>query len=221
MCSFLTSWHYELAVDFVLEKTSRELKSKSSFSFVTWRGHQKVGSTFEQTLRGLNPYLAPISNQIFLKLNVFLLDLQNCCPCLHQRGEFYTKGITPHLSVDLLVLRQLNLTKGSSKSTIGRPNSHIAKAILGNLELHATQRPKSAVGGQRDIRQTVVAQLSETQVSFSFLVISASCIEKRYRFLFQGCFLIIEWHQSPPSLGLGQSQMCASSSMRQKRGKAA
>ena len=47
------------------------------------------------------------------------------------------------------------------KSTIGRPDF----ANSADLELHATQRPKAAVGGQHKTSQTVVAQLSETQVS--------------------------------------------------------
>jgi len=103
------------------------------------------------------------------------LETQNCCPCLHQRGAFYTTGILTHPSVDLLVLRQ-SLTK-SITFTIGPPD-WLNNANSAYLELHATQRPKkSAVGEQRKSRQTVVeAQLSETQ----------------------GCFL--EWHPSQPSL---------------------
>ena len=48
------------------------------------------------------------------------------------------------------------------KTTIGRPDF----ANSADLELHATQRPKTAVGGQQKTSQTVVAQLSETQVSW-------------------------------------------------------
>merc|ERR1712021_222611 len=93
-------------------------------------------------------------------------ETQNCCPCLHQRGAFYTTVITSHLSVKPLVLRQKTTkskTKGHiRKSTIGRPDF----ANSADLELHATQRPKTAVGGQQKTSQTVVAQLSETQGCF-------------------------------------------------------
>merc|ERR1711935_1045991 len=44
----------------------------------------------------------------------------------------------------------------------GRPDF----ANSADLELHATQRPKTAVGGQQKTSQTVVAQLSETQGCF-------------------------------------------------------
>jgi len=65
-----------------------------------------------------------------------------------------------------LVLRQ-KTTKSKTtghirKSTIGRPDF----ANSADLELHATQRPKTAVGGQQKTSQTVVAQLSETQGCF-------------------------------------------------------
>jgi hypothetical protein len=56
------------------------------------------------------------------------------------------------------------------KSTIGRPDF----ANSADLELHATQRPKTAVGGQQKTSQTVVAQLSETQVSWHQLKFSFS-----------------------------------------------
>jgi len=65
-----------------------------------------------------------------------------------------------------LVLRQ-RLTKSTTghirKSTIGRPDF----ANSADLELHATQKPKAAVGGQQKTSQTVEeAQLSETQGCF-------------------------------------------------------
>ena len=56
----------------------------------------------------------------------------------------------------------LFLGQNPKKSTIGRPDF----ANSADLELHATQRPKTAVGGQQKTSQTVVAQLSETQVSW-------------------------------------------------------
>ena len=104
---------------------------------------------------------------------------QNCCPSLHQRGAFCTTGIFTRLP---LVLRHL-LTK-SRPFTIGHPdywltnqeppfcfqNRNPAIPTNQNQELHATQRTERAVGGQRKkTRQTVVAQLSETQVSFQNL----------------------------------------------------
>ena len=61
-----------------------------------------------------------------------------------------------------MILIKNQITGHIRKSTIGRPDF----ANSADLELHATQRPKAAVGGQQKTSQTVVAQLSETQVSW-------------------------------------------------------
>lgn len=66
----------------------------------------------------------------------------------------------------ILIKNQNQITGHIRKSTIGRPDF----ANSADLELHATQRPKAAVGGQQKTSQTVVAQLSETQVSSPVLL---------------------------------------------------
>ena len=100
--------------------------------------------------------------------------LQNCCPCLHQRGALQTRVIS-HLPQDIPVLRQV-LTKSIAQTiTIGPLDWLNIAESAATVTLHAatqttqSQRPKQAVGGQRDnkihIHSTVVAQLSEPQVS--------------------------------------------------------
>ena len=77
--------------------------------------------------------------------------------------EFYICTFNSPLWFDEIILTIFHSILGHiQKTTIGRPDF----ANSADLELHATQRPKTAVGGQQKTSQTVVAQLSETQVSW-------------------------------------------------------